>query len=51
MKELITQIRNLLQSSRYKLQQTVNTMMVQTYWGIGKLIVEDEQHGEKRAGA
>jgi hypothetical protein len=49
MKELITQIRDLLQRSRYELQQTVNTAMVKTYWGVGKLIVEDEQHGARRA--
>lgn len=49
MKDLITQIRDLLQRSRYELQRTVNTVMVQTYWEVGKLIVEDEQQGAKRA--
>lgn len=49
MKELLLQIRTLLQNARYQLQQTVNSVMVQTYWEIGKLIIEDEQNGSKRA--
>jgi predicted nuclease of restriction endonuclease-like (RecB) superfamily len=32
-----------------QLQQTVNHTMVKTYWEIGRLIVEEEQKGEKRA--
>ncbi len=48
-KPLIEEIKNLLQVSRQHLQQTVNTTMVQTYWNIGKLIVEDEQKGKERA--
>ena len=31
------------------MRQTVNTAMVQAYWQIGRLIVEDEQGGERRA--
>jgi len=30
-------------------RQTVNTTMAQTYWQIGRLIVEDEQGGSARA--
>lgn len=48
--QILEDIRNLLIHSREKLQQSVNTVMVQTYWQIGKLIVEDEQNGESRAG-
>lgn len=29
--------------------QAVNSAMVQTYWEIGRLIVEDEQNGRARA--
>lgn len=47
--ELLTAIRNLLTQSRTQLQQTVNHTMVKTYWEIGRLIVEEEQKGEKRA--
>lgn len=47
--ELLAAIRNLLTQSRTQLQQTVNQVMVKTYWEIGRLIVEEEQKGEKRA--
>jgi len=46
---LLEDIKTLLHSSRQNLQQTVNTTMVQTYWSIGRLIVEDEQNGSERA--
>ena len=42
-------VRELLLAARAQVHQTVNTVMVQTYWQIGRLIVEDEQGGEKRA--
>ena len=48
-KPLLEDIKTLLQASRQHLQQTVNTTMVQTYWSIGRLIVEDEQQGKERA--
>ena len=48
-KPLLEEIKTLLQTSRQYLQQTVNTTMVQTYWNIGRLIVEDEQDGKERA--
>ena len=47
--QMIEEIRNLLISSRLQLQQSVNSVMVQTYWNIGKIIVEDEQDGQERA--
>ena len=42
-------IRALLLSARAQVRQTVNTAMMQTYWQIGRMIVEDEQGGQKRA--
>ncbi len=42
-------IRDILFAARTQVRQTVNTTMVQAYWQIGRLIVEDEQGGEKRA--
>jgi predicted nuclease of restriction endonuclease-like (RecB) superfamily len=42
-------IRDILLAARIQVRQTVNTTMVQTYWQVGRLIVEDEQGGEKRA--
>jgi predicted nuclease of restriction endonuclease-like (RecB) superfamily len=38
-----------LLAARAQVRQTVNTAMVQTYWHIGRMIVEDEQGGQKRA--
>lgn len=46
---LISEIKTLLTEARQNVIQTVNTTMVRTYWQIGKLIVEDEQKGQRRA--
>ena len=47
--QIVDDIRNLLINSRIQIQQSVNSVMVQTYWHIGRIIVEDEQNGELRA--
>lgn len=47
--QLLDSIRKLLTESRRQLQQIVNTTMVQTYWQIGRLIVEDDQQGQSRS--
>jgi predicted nuclease of restriction endonuclease-like (RecB) superfamily len=47
--DLYRSIRDVLLSARVQVRQTVNTAMVQTYWQIGRLIIEGEQGGEKRA--
>lgn len=47
--QIIEDIKNLLVASREQLQRSVNSVMVQTYWNIGRIIVEDEQKGENRA--
>jgi predicted nuclease of restriction endonuclease-like (RecB) superfamily len=47
--DLHEHIRSLLLAAKSQVRQTVNTAMVQTYWHIGRLIVEDEQGGQKRA--
>ena len=47
--KLFERIRELVMQARRQLQQTVNTTMVQTYWDIGRMIVEEEQAGESRA--
>lgn len=47
--DLYQGIRDLLVIARTQVRQTVNTAMVQTYWQIGRLIVEGEQVGEQRA--
>jgi predicted nuclease of restriction endonuclease-like (RecB) superfamily len=47
--QLITQIGSLLQTGRQRAAQTINTILVQTYWHIGQHIVEFEQKGNERA--
>ena len=42
-------IHQVLQSARQTAYKAVNFAMVQAYWQIGRLIVEDEQNGEVRA--
>ncbi len=46
---LYASIRAVLLNARTHVRQTVNQIMVQTYWKIGQLIVEGEQGGETRA--
>ncbi|WP_131782787.1 PDDEXK nuclease domain-containing protein [Legionella gresilensis] len=47
--ELLSAVRTLLTQTRTQLHQTVNHVMVKTYWEVGRLIVEHEQGGEKHA--
>lgn len=47
--ELANAITAQIEQARGQLRQTVNSVMVQSYWNIGRLIVEDEQQGESRA--
>jgi len=46
---LIEQIGGLLQQGRAKAAYAVNNILVQTYWQIGKYIVEFEQGGSLKA--
>lgn len=46
---LYNKISSILEESRKFVATTVNTAMVQTYFEIGRLIVEEEQHGNIRA--
>jgi hypothetical protein len=46
---LIEEIGVLLHAGRQKAAQSVNTILVQTYWQIGRYIVEFEQKGNERA--
>ena len=47
--QILKDIRALIVSSKSKFQQSINSVMVQTYWQIGRIIVEDEQEGVSRA--
>ena len=38
-----------IESARGHVRRTVNSVMVQSYWQIGRLIFEHEQQGESRA--
>ena len=44
-----TEISEWLKQARNTAFKAVNTVMVQTYWQIGKRIVEQEQDGQNRA--
>jgi len=47
--KLLDSVRALLAQSRQNVETTVNSVMLQTYWQIGYLIVEHEQQGQSRA--
>lgn len=42
-------IRSILENARSNVYRTVNFVMVQAYWNIGKIIVEEEQKGKEKA--
>ncbi|MGL5963139.1 MAG: DUF1016 N-terminal domain-containing protein, partial [Fusobacteriaceae bacterium] len=46
---LYTRVKNILENGRAKAFKVVNTVMIESYWNIGKEIVEEEQKGENRA--
>lgn len=46
---LLSDIKQVIEQARSQVKQTVNAAMVQAYWQIGRLIVEDEQQGQTRA--
>ena len=47
--DLLQRIAQIIEQARQQVRQTVNSAMVQSYWEIGRLIVEDEQQGAQRA--
>ena len=47
--ELLSNIKKLIQNARRRLAISVNLVMIETYWEIGRLIVEEEQKGLERA--
>lgn len=42
-------IRAILENARKKVAVTVNSAMIEAYWNIGRMIVEEEQEGKERA--
>lgn len=47
--QLLDEIRRVVGQAQQYVKQTVNTSMVQAYWHVGRLIVEQEQRGVERA--
>ena len=47
---LLADISGLLEQARRTAVRSVNAVLTSAYWQIGRRIVEQEQHGEKRAG-
>jgi predicted nuclease of restriction endonuclease-like (RecB) superfamily len=47
--QFFADISAILQEGRKTAVSSVNTVMVKTYWLIGKRIIEQEQHGQERA--
>lgn len=48
-KKVIDDIRHIINSGRQIAYTSVNTVMISTYWHIGRRIVEEEQNGKERA--
>ena len=48
-KKLLKQVRSLIRSARQIAARGVNTLQVMTNFEIGRLIIEHEQKGRKRA--
>ncbi len=48
-KSLYNDIKIILEDARQRSYRAVNFLMVEAYWNIGRLIVEEEQKGKRRA--
>lgn len=48
--QLVTDLRKIIEQGRRQAYISINASMIQTYWNVGRRIVEEEQHGEARAG-
>lgn len=46
---ILNDIRQIIENGLKEAYQSVNVAMINTYWHVGKRIVEEEQHGETRA--
>ena len=47
--EFYKSVAEILRTARSNAYRAVNFTMVEAYWNVGRMIVEDEQGGEKRA--
>ena len=48
-KSLRDSVSTLIEEARRNVVKQVNTIIIRTYWDIGRLIVEEEQKGEEKA--
>lgn len=46
---LYTDVCSIIEQGRREAYASVNQKMIETYWNIGRRIVEEEQNGEERA--
>lgn len=46
---LFQSVKEIIRQSREKVFRIANSMLLLTYWQIGKLIIENEQQGKERA--
>ena len=46
---LVAEIRTIMETARASLSREINTTMLDTYWQVGRIIVEREQNGELKA--
>lgn len=46
---LLFSIKEIILQSRKRVYRKVNSVLLETYWQIGRLIVEDEQQGNEKA--
>lgn len=47
--QLLQSIKNIILESRQRVFRLANSSLLQSYWQIGKLIVEEEQMGNDKA--
>ena len=48
-KDVYSSIKELMDNARNSVAREVNNILIQTYWEIGRIIVEDEQGNSDRA--
>jgi len=48
--KILPEIRSLIEVSRHHVAVTVNLALVNLYWNIGRIIIQDIQKNEKRSG-
>ncbi|MBR1468888.1 MAG: DUF1016 family protein [Prevotella sp.] len=47
---LVEDVKAIIEQGKRQAYASVNVAMIETYWKVGRRIVEEEQHGQKRAG-